>query len=146
MFLRVCYSSIYFFGVSVSMSGVEKCGLQLSSSSRFSVQRHWGFSIVVPIQISLLFTITHYNTIKSPRKYFAPLPRSNTCIFAIHLEVVLLLSWNVWKCGSKSALMERYETIFEASKFCPFIKINCLLSHITSEEDTEPGGSVLLTV
>lgn len=72
------------------MSGIEKYGLQLCSSSCFSVQRHWGFSIVVPIQISLLLTITHYNTTESPRKYFAPLPRSNICILATPLEVMLL--------------------------------------------------------
>lgn len=91
------FLGVYFFG----MSGIEKCGLQLCSSWCFSVQRHGGFSVVVPIQISLLFTITHYNTIESPWKYFVPLPRSNICILAIHLEVVLLL--NVWKFDSKSA-------------------------------------------
>lgn len=100
MFLGLWCSSMYFFG----MSGIEKCVLQLCSSWCFSVQRHEGFSVVVPVQISMLFTITPYNTIESPWKYFVPLPRSNICILAIRLEVMLLLLWNVWKFGSKSAL------------------------------------------
>lgn len=125
------------------MTGIEKCGLQLCFSWCFSVQRHGSFSVVVPIQISLLFTITHYNTIKSPQKYFVPLPRSNICILATLLEIVLL--WNVWKFCSKSALMERHETIFEASKLCPLVQGNWLLSPLASG-DTELSGSILLTI
>lgn len=57
------------------MSGVEKCGLPLRSSSCSSVQSHWAVNIVVLIQIRLPFTITHYNAIMSAWKYCVPLPR-----------------------------------------------------------------------
>lgn len=89
----VWYSIIYFFGGSVS--GVEKRGLQLHSSSCFSVQRHWGFSIVELIQLSLPFTVSHYNTIMSTWKYCVPLPRFKYLYTLCTWKYWLLLLWNV---------------------------------------------------
>lgn len=78
------------------MNGVEKCGLQLCSSSCFSLQSHWGFSIVMLIQIILLFTIAHYNAIMSAWKYCVPLPRLRYlctchilgCLVAVAMECI----------------------------------------------------------
>lgn len=99
--MHMWYSRIYFFGGSICMSGVEKCGLQLCSNSCFSVQRHWGFSIMVLIQVSLPFTVTHDNTIMSTWKYCVPLPRFKYlytccilgCLVAVALEHIKMSFW-----------------------------------------------------
>lgn len=93
------------------MSGVEKCGLQLRSSLCFSVQRHWGFTIVALIQLSLPFTITHYNTIMSAWKYCVPLPRFKYLYTCRGLGSLGCCCYGMYE---NVVLMERHETISKA--------------------------------
>lgn len=92
----VLQAAVIFYFLSLCLyEWSRKCRLWLYSCSRFSVQTHWGFSIAVLIQISLLFTITCNTTIACRKGAMTPCQDSDICILAIYVDALLLLPWNV---------------------------------------------------
>lgn len=92
----VLQTAIFFYFLRLCLNEwSRKCRLWLYSCSCFSVQRHWGFSIAVLIQISLPFTVTRNTTVACRKGAMTPCQDSGLCILAVYVDALLLLPWNI---------------------------------------------------